>query len=806
MTTLLAALIVTFALTASPAAAQKQDDTEFAQRLARLVERMEQERIQNHIPGLALVVVKDDQVVLARGFGLANIEENLPVKPDTLFAIGSSTKAFTATLAGMLQDDGVLDFDDPVTQYLPNFKLPIEGPDQDGDSLVTLRDLLCHRTGFTRMSMLWGTNAISRELVLKTAVQAEPWAGFRETFLYNNLMYLAAGMATAAATGEDGERVWDRLIDERIFTPLGMDSSNLSVTEAQTDKRLALGYEWNGDSGKFEHKPMFVLDTIGPAGAINSNILDMAQWLRLQLGRGEVDGKRLIQEKTLLDTWTENIKIAGEVGYGLGWMLRERQGQRIIEHGGNINGFGAQVAFMPDADIGYVLLTNVTATPLQQGSIPIVFGELLDAIPSKDEAGAVDALDLTEYVGGFDANFASFKDATFEVLIKNGNLAVDVPGQQVFELHTPDEGGKWYFRLTDTVAVSFKRNDSDEVAFLVMHQGGMNFELPKQGVDIDYGEPLADAERFLGEYRNQERGKTLSVFERNNRLVVDVPGEMGFELHGPDASGRRNLRVTDAMGVTFNEDAEGRVVSLTWFRPNGQRDFERINLDGGPAKEPLPTVGDLLEKRGGQGRAELLAKHGTMRIEGSLRMAQSGIAGTFVYEARSAPPAYRLTMDFGDFGGVETGAGDGAAWTYARSQGYTPMNGDMLKQALRNHPSFLEGDWRQTFEHAAVKKKTEEDGRTIFLVEVKWGDLPARTMELDAETGEVCGMNYIRKAGIMSLPMETTYRDYREVDGVQVSHVTIEENEATGRSIETTETIELGVELADDFHVHAGEK
>ncbi|MCK5434154.1 MAG: beta-lactamase family protein, partial [Dehalococcoidales bacterium] len=188
-------------------------------RLDRLVEQLDQQRQALHIPGMAIAVVKNDEVVLAHGFGVTNIETETPVTPETIFAIGSSTKAFTATIVGMLVDEGHMDWDNAITDYLPYFTMDIESEDENAE--VAIRDLLCHRTGFVRMGILWASGEIPREEVLLAATLAEPWAGFNEKFYYSNVMFMAAGVAAGEAAGTD----WDTLIAERIFEPLGMESS-----------------------------------------------------------------------------------------------------------------------------------------------------------------------------------------------------------------------------------------------------------------------------------------------------------------------------------------------------------------------------------------------------------------------------------------------------------------------------------------------------------------------------------------------------------------------------------------------------
>jgi len=530
---LLSALVMASACTVTPTPGSLE------WRLDRLVEQLEQQRQTWHIPGMAIAVVKDDEVVLAHGFGVTNVETETPVTPETIFAIGSATKAFTATLVGMLVDEGEMDWDDAITDYLPYFTMDIE----DEGAEVAIRDLLCHRTGFVRMGLLWASGEIPREEVLQAATLAEPWTGFNENFYYSNVMFMAPGVAAGEAADTD----WDTLIAERIFEPLGMESSSTSVSQAQTDPRLSLGYLWDEDLQEYEYKPMRNVDNIAPAGSINSNVLDMAQWVRLQLGGGEYEDQRLISEEQLTETWTSQIEITEDIGYGLGWMLREWEGQPVIEHGGNVDGFSAQVALLPESDLGFVLLTNASVSPLPPISINMVWEAVLGEWEEADSAV------YEPYIGEYVANFGQFEDVEFTVLVQNERLAVDVPGQQVFELRDPDEEGKWYFAITDTIAVSFDRNDDGDIVGMKLHQAGFTFELPRKGVEIAVEIPLEELQKYLGSYHSEELGVTAEVLIQNNRLAIDWPGEMVYELYPPDEEGIWVFRVYEGSTLRFNE-------------------------------------------------------------------------------------------------------------------------------------------------------------------------------------------------------------------------------------------------------------
>ena len=243
--------------------------TDLGARLAAVEKAVEEKRQQLGIPGLSLVIVKDDEVVYMKGLGYKDFERKLPVTPDTLFAIGSSSKAFTAMLVAMAADGGKLSLDDPPKKFLPYFKLQ----DPEADAKITVRDLLSHSSGLNRTDLAWGSGALSREEVIRVASTAKPTAKLREKFQYQNVMYAAAGEIVGRAEGS----TWERLISERIFRPLGMKSSNTSVPEMLRGHDYSYGYVYEEATKETRRVPMRNLPQIAPAGAINSSARDMAQ-------------------------------------------------------------------------------------------------------------------------------------------------------------------------------------------------------------------------------------------------------------------------------------------------------------------------------------------------------------------------------------------------------------------------------------------------------------------------------------------------------------------------------------------------
>ena len=616
---------------------------------------------------MAIAVVKDDKVIFARGFGLADLANETPVTPGTIFAIGSITKSFTAALVGMLVDEGEMTWDDPVTRHIPYFTLNTAGGDED--SQVTIRDMLSHRTGFTRMGVLIASGAVPREEILLAATKAEPWAGLRERFYYSNVMYLAAGVAAGNAAGAD----WDTLLAERIFEPLGMTSSNSSFEQSQGDPRLSLGYIWDEDLKVHKHLPMWVADNIGPAGGINSNVLDMAQWVRFQLGLGAYDGDRLLSETQHKEAWTSQIEIGGAIRYGFGWILREWHGQPIIEHSGGVPGFASQMALLPESNLGFVLLTNASATPLEQESINMVWDALLGELEAER-----DAIDYRPYVGKYVANFGPFRDEEFTVLVQNSRLAVDVPGQTVYELKDPDEEGMWYFAVSDALAVSFERDDSGDVTTLKQHQSGRTFELPRVGVEVRVEIPQDELQKYLGSYRSKEFD--VKVVIQNNRLAIDVPGQMVFELYPPDEEGKWVLRATAEIAFEFNESDAG-VESMTRYEAGQKFNMPRLDV----ASVPLPTVDDILALRDTDSRKVAREEIGTYLMTGTIWVPQSGVEGTLSTYV-SGINRMRSDAHYGKFGSTRSAVNGDRAWIEVFGR-FEELHGKRLEQAMGHVPS-----------------------------------------------------------------------------------------------------------------------
>lgn len=437
------ALLLPVSLVAQQAPVQKPaaSAADYSAPLAAIEKALDDKRKELGIPGISLAIVKDDQIIYLKGLGLKDIDKKLPVTPDTRFAIGSATKAFTAMLAVMSVDDGKLSLDDSPKKFLPYFTLR----DPDAAAKITLRDLLSHRSGLNRTDLAMVTGVLNREELIKVAGMAKPTAKLGEKFQYQNVMYAAAGEAVAKAQ----ESTWENLIATRIFKPLGMNNSDTSVAAMQKSRDYSLGYEYNPTTKETRHLYQREIAAAAPAGAINSSARDMAQWVRLMLGTGAINGKRLVSQENFTDLVIKQINVGGSIDYGLGWFIRQWNGHGVFEHGGNIDGFNSQVAFMPDQRLGFVLLTNVTASPLGSFAMSTIWKNLVGEPKDVADGPAAPASDPKTEVGKY---LLAAAGVNFDVTMKDDKLTLVVPGQPAYTLQ--NIGGRRY-KLADPAPAGF---------------------------------------------------------------------------------------------------------------------------------------------------------------------------------------------------------------------------------------------------------------------------------------------------------------------------------------------------------------
>ena len=447
-----------------------------------------------NVPGMAIAIVKDDKVIFAKGYGTKNTSTNELVTENSSFAIASNSKAFTAAALAILVDEGKIKWSDKVKTYLPYFELYSPYVTDE----MTIRDLLCHRSGLATFSgdLIWYGTTHSRAEIIKRAKYLEPVYGFRESYGYSNIMFLAAGEIIPVVTG----KTWDEFVREKFFAPLAMTKANTSIKDFKPGQDIASPHnEVNGKNVPIEYVDW---DNIGPAGSINASVMNVSQWIRLQLGKGTLDGKKYWSPARTFEMWEnitpkpvgawqrENMPSRHFNGYGLGWELMEYGGAKVVSHGGGYDGMISKTVLVPEKNLGFVILTN------NINSLPscLTFS-VLDAflnVPSgkdwpgiflefkkSDEAGAAQAkieaeqkrlketkpsLPLTEFAG----TYSSPMYGEVEVKIEpSGELSIDFKPTALFK----GKLGHWHldtFKLNWTTQMMLPPGD---VSFVINAQG-----------------------------------------------------------------------------------------------------------------------------------------------------------------------------------------------------------------------------------------------------------------------------------------------------------------------------------------------
>lgn len=315
-----------------------------------------------NIPGMSIAIVKDDSLVFSKGYGVRDVTTNEAVDENTLFAIASNSKSFTSAALAILVDEGKLNWDDKVIDYLSYFKLY----DPYVTHSMTIRDLLSHRSGLKTFSgdLIWYGSSHSREEVIRRAGFLKPKYSFRTEFGYSNIMYLAAGEIIPKIDNAS----WDDFVKVRFFEPLGMTRTITSIKDIKSMKNVAMPH--NDIAGVNIKVGYLNWDNIAPAGGIVSSAKDMSQWLKLHLNDGSLNDKSIISEEQIREMRHPHISKRVGAGseslwptkhfsaYGLGWDLFDYNGYKVVTHGGGYDGMISQTVMVPELDLGFVVLTN----------------------------------------------------------------------------------------------------------------------------------------------------------------------------------------------------------------------------------------------------------------------------------------------------------------------------------------------------------------------------------------------------------------------------------------------------------------
>lgn len=546
-----------------------------------------------NVPGAGIAIVRGDEVLTAFGVGYADLEAKRPATGNTVFAIGSSSKAFTSFGLALLADEGKLEWDKPVVEYLPDFRMY----DDFATREMTAIDLLTHRSGLPRHDLLWYLNDdLSREELFGRLRYLEPTKSFRSAWQYQNLMYMTAGILTERISGES----WEDYTRANIFDPLGMTSANFDVASFPDLPDFAYGYSENEEES-LEKMDFHPISAVGPAGSINANALDMGKWVSLHLNGGKFGNEQIISESALSDLHTSRMFIGSNgifggvshTGYALGWFTYDWNGTSILEHGGNIDGYSALVYMAPEEDIGFVILTNKNGTEygsyLARYALDVLTGaEDVDYYEGdyddeKEDEEDDDAEEDQEspfaktkpqhgnpaYVGvyldpGYGAVTITDKDG--QLSMSYGSLAADLNHYHFETFKAPLE------ELGQDIDVHFIAGVNGKIRSLEIVTD------PALGHPIIF-EKQADASMTAPEYLDKLAGEylldqqTLTIKRVRDHLTLDVPGQPTYEL-AADSDNEFKLVIVSGYSVEFHFEKD-KVVALELHQPNGDFRAER---------------------------------------------------------------------------------------------------------------------------------------------------------------------------------------------------------------------------------------
>ena len=755
--------------------------TDISTQLQVIETKLEARRKELGIPGLSLAIVKDDKVIYLKGLGLKDFEEKIAVTRDTQFAIGSATKAFTALSVLMSQDEGKLSIDDSPKKYLPYFKMF----DPDTDKNILIRDLLSHSSGLNRTDLAMLTGRLNRAELIQVAAQARPTAKLREKFQYQNIMYTAAGEIVAQAQ----KTSWEKFVVERVLKPLGMENSSMSIKEMQKAKDYSYGYEYNFDTKATVRKPFRGIDQVAPAGAINSSARDMAEWLRFVLNGGTVGGKRLASERSFAEWVKPHMKIAGSTSYGFGWFLQDWNGLKVVQHGGNIDGFNSMVAMIPEKKIGFVLLTNVSASSVGNELMQIVWENLI-GLPKVDESSKLPVKTMERMVGKYRLAVANMD---FEVKIVGDDLVMAVPGQPEYKLQRTAPRQFKMVGAPDGFAVKFNPEQGDATELYLQQPQG-NYTLPRlnAGVTLEKSPEVTSGTKsgrneLVGKYTVPGGGVEVSISESEGKLTFNIPGQQPYSLGEKSKDVYSLSPLPDTYFLTAKRDAGGKITSVAITQPEGVFDFKKIDDAGEPAT--TITTDELMQQSidaiGGEANWRKIT---TRYTEANVDLENQGIQGRSISWAK-APDRGATSMTMTALGktiasGWEyyDGKGGQEIYTFAPAETYT---GKRLDDAALSATFYSQLEWKTLFKKVTIRDKAKVGDEECYVVDFEPNKgnnftdyYSTKTFLLRKRIGVTSSSTSEQKTAYSA-----TFDDYRNVDGIMLPFKMTSFNAGTGNVV-----------------------
>ena len=552
-------------------------------------------------PGFTVAIVEGKKIIYAKGFGYRDYENRIPSDANTLYAIGSSSKAFTSSILGQLRQEDKISFEESPIKYIPDLKFY----NDEMNNNIIIKDLMSHRTGLPRHDYSWylfPTN--NKDSLLLRVQHQEPFIGLREQWYYNNFMFLAQGVIAERITGKS----WEENIKERFFKPLGMNRSNVSIEELEKSSNAAIGYELKKDSiiSKMDY---YHIAGMSPAGSINSSVNEMSNWLITWINKGKFNDEQILPEAYIDEAISSHMVISGALpdkefpdmhlsNYGYAWFLSSYRGHYRVEHGGNIDGFSANVAFFPSDSIGIVVLTNQNGSAVPGLVRNTVADRMLktqktdwakrftekklkakkeeEKVKSKTTLSKIENTKpshiLQDYTGQYshpgygEFNIINKKDSLFAYF----KLKTFYLRHEHYDIFEPFEVTKTGIDTADKgpLRLNFITNNGGEISLVRMKVEGaldhpIQFKHKPNIIDVD----KATLEKYVGDY--ELSGTAIKVYIKNDsKLYLFVKGQPEYELLATDKH-KFSFKTLEGFKVEFVESDDESITEIILIQPNG---------------------------------------------------------------------------------------------------------------------------------------------------------------------------------------------------------------------------------------------
>jgi CubicO group peptidase (beta-lactamase class C family) len=533
-------------------------DAEIQKKLKGFDKEMEANLKNWNMPGVGMGIVKNGKLVYFKGYGYRDYEKKLPITENTLFQIASNTKLFTATSIGLLVNEGKLDWNKPIRNFVPS----IQFYNNELNNTITIRDMLSHRTGVTRHDLIWYKSDFSRAELFDKLKYLEPAQPLRQGFLYNNLMYAASGQIINLMEG----KTWEEYVREKLLKPLQMNNTVFEIADMKKTNDYFVPFNEKRDSNVL-YKIDYNSETagLGPAGSIISNISDLSHWLAALMNKGMYEGKQVIPETIVNATMEPSIALENYTltqgyteilnpVYGMGRETLSYRGHQIVYHGGDLNGIHSQISYMPQDNIGVIVfvigdhsfrynpityniyehLLGMSITPWserglknrdankkqgKEGRAKAMVGQVKNTKPSHP---------LSDYLGDFENNAYGIiniakKDTTMQFTLHNIHLPMHHFHYDRFDTSNDEENGFY--------SLNFQTNPQGEIdRFVVSLDEGEATFTKKADTNLSTAETL---NKYVGKYKIGTN-TTEVVLKNKNQLVVLGSPDMALMPYKPN--------------------------------------------------------------------------------------------------------------------------------------------------------------------------------------------------------------------------------------------------------------------------------